>query len=75
YNKINGEPGVGLLKDNFYLTKTLVTNTKNLYNLKSDSTDDVKQKFPSIEKEMDSLLSGFYHSTKYLYFNNKKVKK
>lgn len=75
YNKINGEPGIGLLKDNFYLTKTLVTNTKNLYNLKSDSTDDVKKQFPKIEKEMDSLLSGFYHSTKYLYFNNKKVKK
>jgi hypothetical protein len=72
---MGGEPAVGLLKDGYYYAKTTITNTANLYDLNADEPIDIKTKNPSITKKMDSLLSAFYHSTKYLYFNNKKSAK
>ncbi len=72
YLKINGEPAVGLLKDSLYYSKTRVTNTSGLYNLNENSLTDLKDIYPRQLKEMDSLLEAYYHSTKYLYFNNKK---
>lgn len=36
---------------------------------------DVKEKYPLITKQMDSLLNGYYNATKYLYYNNKKLPK
>jgi phosphoglycerol transferase MdoB-like AlkP superfamily enzyme len=75
YLKINGEPAVGLIQDSLYYSKTNNTNTKNLYNLNSKKTEDLKEKYPKKVLEMDSLLNAYYHSTKYLYFNNKKLNK
>ncbi|MFY9241798.1 MAG: sulfatase-like hydrolase/transferase [Polaribacter sp.] len=72
YLKMNGEPTVGLLQDSLYYYKTNVSKTKGLYNLKSENLEDLKKKYPKKTLEMDSLLSAYYHSTKYLYFNNKK---
>ncbi|WP_435414801.1 LTA synthase family protein [Polaribacter aestuariivivens] len=72
YLSINGEPAVGLLKDSLYYSKTNVTNTTGLYNLNQKSLIDLKDKYPLQSKKMDSLLEAYYHSTKYLYFNNKK---
>ncbi|TMM31059.1 sulfatase [Polaribacter aestuariivivens] len=72
YLGINGEPAVGLLKDSLYYSKTNVTNTTRLYNLNEKSLIDLKDKYPLQSKKMDSLLEAYYHSTKYLYFNNKK---
>ncbi|MFK8061076.1 MAG: LTA synthase family protein [Polaribacter sp.] len=74
YLKINGEPAVGLLQDSLYYSKTTVTKTNGLYNLKTKELNDIKDEYPTITKKMDSLLNAYYHSTKYLYFNNKKVK-
>ena len=73
YLKIKGEPAVGLLQDSLYYTKTTMTNSTSLYNLNTEKLIDIQDKHPAISKKMDSLLSAFYHSTKYLYFNNKKV--
>ncbi len=73
YHKFNGEPGIALLKDNFCLQKTLISKTTSLYSLQTGKKEDLKGKYPKIYQQMDSLLNGFYHSTKYLYFNNKKV--
>ncbi|MCI2228006.1 sulfatase-like hydrolase/transferase [Polaribacter sp. MSW13] len=73
YLKTKGEPAVGLIKDSLYLNKTMVTNTLGLYNLKEKELIDLKEKYPLLTKKMDSLLSAYYHSTKYLYFNNKKL--
>lgn len=75
YLKINGEPAVGILQDSLYYSKTNVSKTKGLYNLKSKKLVNIKEEYPNKAKEMDSLLAGYYHSTKYLYFNNKKLNK
>ena len=72
YLKINGEPAVGLLQDSLYYSKTNVTKTNGLYNLKTKDLTDIKNDYPTVTKRMDSLLEAYYHSTKYLYFNNKK---
>jgi len=75
YLKMNGEPTIGLLQDSLYYSKTNITKTKGLYNLKSENLVDLKAKYPKKALEMDSLLNAYYHSTKYLYFNNKKLEK
>ena len=72
YLKIKGEPATGLLKDSLYYSKTRITNTSGLYNLNEKSLTDLKDTYSEQLKEMDSLLEAYYHSTKYLYFNNKK---
>ena len=74
YLKINGEPAVGLLQDSLYYSKTTINKTAALYNLNTKDLNDIKDENPLITKKMDSLLNAFYHSTKYLYFNNKKAK-
>ncbi|WP_159948507.1 LTA synthase family protein [Polaribacter septentrionalilitoris] len=72
YLKINGEPAVGLLQDSLYYSKTIPSNTTKLYKLNEKALTEYQEEYPKISKEMDSLLNAFYHSTKYLYFNNKK---
>ncbi|MGY8939528.1 MAG: hypothetical protein ACKVK4_06055 [Flavobacteriales bacterium] len=72
YLKIKGEPATGLLKDSLYYNNTRITNTSGLYNLNEKSLTDLKDTYSEQLKEMDSLLEAYYHSTKYLYFNNKK---
>jgi phosphoglycerol transferase MdoB-like AlkP superfamily enzyme len=73
YLRMNGEPTIGILKDSLYFSKTLVTKTKGLFDLRTKTLDDLS-KIDSIKaSQMDSLLMAYYHSTKYLYFNNKKL--
>ena len=73
YLGIRGEPAVGILKDSLYYYKTRVTNTTGLFNLNDENLTDLKQNYPSKIQKLDSLLNAYYHSTKYLYFNNKKT--
>ncbi len=75
YLKIKGEPAVGLIQDSMYYYKTGISKYTGLYNLKEKEVTNLKEEHPAISKRMDSLLSAFYHSTKYLYFNNKKLTK
>ncbi|MEE9407820.1 MAG: sulfatase-like hydrolase/transferase [Polaribacter sp.] len=75
YLKINGEPAVGLLQDSLYYSKTIVTKTTGLYNLNKKEMNDIKSDNLLVSRKMDSLLEAFYHATKYLYFNNKKLPK
>lgn len=75
YLKVNGEPAVGIIQDSLYYTKTLITKTSSLYDLRTNSLEDISKIYPSKSSQMDSLLMAFYHSTKYLYFNNKKLNK
>ena len=72
--KIKGEPGIGLIQNGFYFTKTN-NNLKNLYKLSDENIEDVSESFPLIATKMDSLATSYYHSTKYLYYNNKKESK
>ena len=72
YIKIKGEPGIGLIQNNFYFTKTIQNNFKSLYKISDKENKDVSNLYPEIASSMDSLLTSYYHSTKYLYYNNKK---
>ena len=72
YLKINGEPGLGLIQNDFYFTKTNYNNSTSLYKLSDEDKIDVIDKFPNVANKMDSLITSYYHSTKYLYYNNKK---
>lgn len=73
YLNMKGEPTVGLLQDSMYYSSTNITKTKGLYNLKDSKLRNIKEKYPKKAASMDSLLNAYYHSTKYLYFNNKKL--
>ena len=75
YLQYKGEPAVGLLKDNFYYYKTNATKSFGLFDMRNENLEDVSQKYPELRVRLDSLLSAYYHSTKYLYFNNKKLSK
>ena len=75
YLQNKGEKVVGLLKDGYYLEKTKSSEKISLFSLETNNIKDIKLEKPEIAKAMDSLLSGYYHSTKYLYFNNKKQPK
>ena len=70
---IKGEPGIVVLKDSLYYEVTLSSNKAELIDLKGNSLDDIKKKYPKKTKELDSLAKGFYHSAKYLFYNNKKT--
>ena len=75
YLRMNGEPAVGIIQDSLYYTKTLVTKTTSLYDLRTNTLEDISKKHPLKASQLDSLLMAYYHSTKYLYFNNKKLNK
>ena len=72
WTQSQGEKAVGLLKDDFYYEKTNLSKKTGLYDLKALKVKDIQLDKPAITRQMDSLLSAYYHSTKYLYFNNKK---
>lgn len=72
YIKNKGEKAVGIIKDGFYYEKTNISKKSSLFSLESNTLKDIKLDKPDITLKMDSLLSAYYHSTKYLYFNNKK---
>ncbi|CAM1333274.1 LTA synthase family protein [Tenacibaculum aestuariivivum] len=72
YRSIKGEPASGIIRDSLYYYKTVYNKKYQLINLKNNSLKDISKQNKKLTKEMDDLLSSFYHSTKYLYFNNKK---
>ncbi len=75
YLKSKGENAVGIIRDDFYYEKTNISKSSSLYDLRINSIEDIKVDKHALTKEMDSLLAAYYHSTKYLYFNNKKLSK
>lgn len=75
YVQSKGEKGVGILKDNFYYEKTNISKKTGLYSLEANTVKDIQLDNPKVTQQMDSLLSAYYHATKYLYFNNKKLPK
>lgn len=70
--RIKGEPAVGLIQNGYYFAKTNNTNSTGLYKLSDPETTDVSDQYPAVASKMDSLITAYYHSTKYLYYNNKK---
>ena len=72
YRYVNGEPASGVVQDSLYYYQTVLSKKSKLINLNDISLNDISDKYPNKNKEMDSLLNAFYQSTKYLYYNNKK---
>ena len=70
--KIKGEPAIGLIQNGFYYAKANYNNSTSLFKLSDVETLDVSNIYPLIVSKMDSLVTSYYHSTKYLYYNNKK---
>lgn len=75
YTQNKGEGAVGLIKDEYYYEKTNRSKKAALYNLNNNTYRDIKSNKLDVTKKMDSLLSAYYYTTKYLYFNNKKQPK
>ncbi|MEN8777075.1 MAG: sulfatase-like hydrolase/transferase [Polaribacter sp.] len=75
YIQNKGEKAVGLIKDGYYYEKTNTSKKSSLFSLENLKIKDIKLEKPEVSSKMDSLLSGYYHVTKYLYFNNKKTEK
>jgi len=75
YIQNKGEKAVGLIKDGYYYEKTNTSKKSSLFSLENLKIKDIKLEKPEVSSKMDSLLSGYYHITKYLYFNNKKTEK
>ena len=65
----------GLIKDGFYYEKTNKSKKAGLYSLNTNTYQDIKASKLDVSEKMDSLLSAYYYTTKYLYFNNKKQPK
>lgn len=74
YDTIDGEPGFGILKDSIYFTKTNITNKIKLYHYKTGKSININKYDANELKNLDSIASSFYYSTKFLYYNNKKNK-
>ncbi|WP_405604783.1 LTA synthase family protein [Polaribacter sp. Asnod1-A03] len=70
---LKGNGAIGLIKNNFYYTINKSTDKNGLFNLLTKDLKDLKEDYPYVTKEMDELLKAYYHSTKYLYYNNKKT--
>ncbi|MEO9572005.1 MAG: sulfatase-like hydrolase/transferase [Polaribacter sp.] len=75
YIQSKGEKAVGVIKNGFYYEKTNISKKASLFSLDTNKIKDIKLDKPNVTQQMDSLLSAYYHTTKYLYFNNKKVDK
>jgi phosphoglycerol transferase MdoB-like AlkP superfamily enzyme len=75
YTQNKGEGAVGLIKDGFYYEKTNKSKKAGLYSLNTNTYQDIKASKLDVSEKMDSLLSAYYYTTKYLYFNNKKQPK
>ena len=75
YTQNKGEGAVGLIQDEYYYEKTNRSKKAALYSLNNNSYRDIKSNKMGVTEKMDSLLSAYYYTTKYLYFNNKKQPK
>ena len=72
YIQNKGEKAVGIIKDGYYYEKTNISKKASLFSLNDANIKDIKNDENQITESLDSLLSAYYHTTKYLYFNNKK---
>ena len=63
---------MGLISDQYLYEIDTKTNATALYNLQGDPLKDVRLQYPEVSKDLDNLTRGFYESTRYLMFNNKK---
>jgi len=68
----NQMPYYALLGDHYLYEINMVNSTTALYDLKTDPLKNIQAQQPDTAKSLDNLTRGFYESTRYLMFNNKK---
>lgn len=68
----NQMPYYATLGDRYLYEINLVTDSTALYDLKEDPLKNIRAQQPDTAKDLDNLTRGFYESTRYLMFNNKK---
>ena len=74
-NEVTASPFSLQIKQDSTGIKDAINDFVDSYNETRDllkRVKDIKLEKPAIAVQMDSLLTAFYHTTKYLYFNNKK---
>ncbi|WP_423737645.1 LTA synthase family protein [Chitinophaga caseinilytica] len=72
YNR--GENYYGLMGKKYFCEIGMDSGKMRLYDLEGDPMKDVSAAQPQIAGELEKLTRGFYESSRYLMFNNKKPK-
>ncbi|WP_142686178.1 LTA synthase family protein [Chitinophaga polysaccharea] len=68
----NQMPFYAMLGDRYLYEINMATNATALYDLKGDPLKNISARQADTAKSLDNLTRGFYESTRYLMFNNKK---
>ncbi|CAL1520075.1 LTA synthase family protein [Chitinophaga sp. MM2321] len=68
----NQQPYYALLGDRYLYEINMKTDAAAMYDLQSDPLKNIRDEQPDTAKNLDNLTRGFYESTRYLMFNNKK---
>lgn len=63
-----------VINENYLFELDLDTDETALYDLKGDPLKNIQQQQPELSRDLENLTRGFYESTRYLMFNNKKFK-
>ncbi|MEC5146765.1 LTA synthase family protein [Chitinophaga sp. 212800010-3] len=69
----NQMPYISVLGDQYLYEINMTTHATALYDLKADPQKNIQAQLPDTARSLDNLTHGFYESTRYLLFNNKKV--
>lgn len=65
---------MGVINEHYLFEIDQSTGEGLLYDLKGDPLKNIKQQQPELSRDLENLTRGFYESTRYLMFNNKKPK-
>ncbi|NLR66003.1 sulfatase-like hydrolase/transferase [Chitinophaga varians] len=68
----NQQPYYSVIGDQYLYEINMATHATALYDLKGDPLKNIQAQQPDTAKNLDNLTRGFYESTRYLMFNNKK---
>ncbi|WP_167021148.1 LTA synthase family protein [Chitinophaga sp. Cy-1792] len=68
----NQQPYYSMVGDQYMYEVNLKTGTTSLYDLKANPTKNVEAEHRDTAKYLNNLTRGYYESTRYLLFNNKK---
>lgn len=63
-----------IINDHYLYELDLDKKEGALYDLQGDPLKNIKQQQPVLSRDLENLTRGFYESTRYLMFNNKKTK-
>ncbi len=69
-------PYVGIIDNRYYMEKNLIDNEISVYDLRSDNVSrNIYNEDTNRWKEYKNMLNGYYETSLYMMFNNKKQRK